>query len=285
MNASHVETGEVSDMEIIFFLFFIVAIFFVFVIISPNSTEKLDWKSEKSEQSNIYLPPKITDKFNLKKNELKFDTELSRLLDSSSASDKFTPPDKQIFDVELLKKIEWRRFEEVCAAYLKEIGFICKMQDFGADGGIDIHLYWGNEENRVALVQCKAWPDSLVGVKPIRELYGVMKSESVKKAFFMTSNDFTKEAKNFAKAKSLTLMTGAELVRRVNLLSEEQVKKLLTIATMGDFTTPTCAKCGKKMIVRLGNPNFWGCTSYPRCRNKLKIKAVSQTKTRPNILY
>ncbi|MBC7755395.1 MAG: topoisomerase DNA-binding C4 zinc finger domain-containing protein [Bdellovibrio sp.] len=25
------------------------------------------------------------------------------------------------------------------------------------------------------------------------------------------------------------------------------------------------------MIFRNGNPNFWGCTNYPNCRNTMKI--------------
>jgi len=273
-------------MEIVLFLFFIFAIFVVFQIISQNSPEKLDWRRVVNEQFNTTVSPKVTDKFDFARKNQKFDTEPIKLLDTYTVSNKFNPYlETQKFDIELLKKIEWRRFEEVCAAYLKAIGFICKTQDFGADGGIDIHLYWGNDKNRVAIVQCKAWPDSLVGVKPIRELYGVMKSENVKKAFFMTSNEFTKEAKNFASDKSLTLMTGSELVRRVNSLSTEQVKKLLVIATTGDFTTPTCAKCGKKMVIRSGKTNFWGCTSYPRCKNKIKLKVSTKTKTRLNTFY
>lgn len=174
-------------------------------------------------------------------------------------------------NIELLKKIEWRRFEELCAAYFKEIGFLPKTQNFGADGGIDIHLFWKGLNHKVGIVQCKAWPDGLVGVAQVRELYGVMMSEKVRKAFFMTSNDFSKDAKKFAVDKNLTLITGVELIGKINKLSEEQKRKLFNLATVGDYTIPSCAGCGAKMIFRNGNPNFWGCTNYPNCRNTMKI--------------
>jgi len=41
-----------------------------------------------------------------------------------------------------------------------------------------------------------------------------------------------------------------------------------SFATAGDYTTPTCASCGVKMIVRTpkaGGKAFWGCVNYPRC--------------------
>ncbi len=178
-------------------------------------------------------------------------------------------------NIDLLKKIEWRRFEELCAAYFKEIGFLPKTQSFGSDGGIDIHLFWKGLNQKVGIVQCKAWPDSLVGVAQVRELYGVMMSEKVRKAFFITSNDFSKDAKKFAVDKNLTLITGIELIGKINKLNKVQKEKLFNLATAGNYTIPTCVGCGAKMIFRNGSPDFWGCTNYPNCRKTMKINRRS----------
>lgn len=62
----------------------------------------------------------------------------------------------------------------------------------------DIAYPQGFEMMPTAIVQCKAWGDSYVGVKPIRELLGVMVHENVPRAFFMASGKYSEEAKAFA---------------------------------------------------------------------------------------
>src|SRR2546422_9510230 len=42
---------------------------------------------------------------------------------------------------ELLKHLEWRRLEELCAAYFEELGFRTGITHDRADGGVDISLY------------------------------------------------------------------------------------------------------------------------------------------------
>jgi ssDNA-binding Zn-finger/Zn-ribbon topoisomerase 1 len=35
---------------------------------------------------------------------------------------------------------------------------------------------------------------------------------------------------------------------------------------------PTCSSCGKKMTLRNSDyGDFWGCTGYPECRNRMPI--------------
>src|SRR5688500_11700889 len=42
---------------------------------------------------------------------------------------------------ELLKRLDWRRFEELCAAYFEALGFTTELAGAGADGGVDIKVY------------------------------------------------------------------------------------------------------------------------------------------------
>lgn len=193
-------------------------------------------------------------------------------------SSSFTRKNSHVTDphtkwtLELLRIIEWKRFEEICADYFEEIGFTAKTQKSGADGGIDIHLFWRDSPKHVAIAQCKAWATSKIGVAQVRELYGVMMSEGVREAFFLATGDFTEDAKKFVQDKNLTLVTGTELIRRINELPDERKGKLLIKATWGDYTTPTCASCGTKMVRRKGKLEFWGCVNFPSCRTTMKIK-------------
>jgi hypothetical protein len=50
-------------------------------------------------------------------------------------------------------------------------------------------------------------------------------------------------------------------------------------STMKDDSSPTCPKCGSKMVLRTAKSGanaggqFWGCANFPRCRSVLAIKA------------
>jgi len=182
---------------------------------------------------------------------------------------------------ELINSLEWKRFEELCAGYFNEKGYKAKVTRQGADGGIDIHLFKESYSLTKAfgIVQCKAWNTYKVGVKPIRELYGVMSAEQAPLAIFITSGVYTKEAEEFSKGKHLKLISGSSLLELIQALPEEQQQILLRQITKGDYLTPSCPSCGIKMTQRttkkgknIGN-KFWGCINFPKCRNTLHIKA------------
>jgi restriction system protein len=51
------------------------------------------------------------------------------------------------------------------------------------------------------IVQCKHWRSRLVGVKPLRELWGVLSDEKADGAIFITSGSFSADALAFAQGK------------------------------------------------------------------------------------
>lgn len=175
----------------------------------------------------------------------------------------------------VLTCLEWKRFETVCAEYLRLIGHNANETRIGADGGVDIIVHKEGQEKPVAIVQCKAWNTYKVGVKPVRELFGLMAAERITNGIFITSGEFTSEAKDFAQGKRLKLIDGVKLLNAIQQLSVEKQAQLLAVALGGDYTTPTCPKCGIKMILRTGQKGrssgnkFWGCANYPRCRSTL----------------
>jgi restriction system protein len=177
---------------------------------------------------------------------------------------------------EILGVLEWKRFETVCAEYLRLIGYNPKETRIGADGGVDIWIYKQGMERPFGIVQCKAWNTYKVGVKPVRELYGVMSHEKVANGLFITSGVFTSEAIAFAEGKLITMFSGHEFLAKIKQLSEEDQKTLLMIALEGDYWIPTCPQCGIKMVLRQGpgeTKSFWGCVKYPKCKATLGYKS------------
>jgi len=171
---------------------------------------------------------------------------------------------------ELLKQLEWRRFEELCAAYYQALGFRTDVAHAGAGGGVDIKLYEQGAERAKSVVQCQPWNAYRVGIKPVRDLLATVSSANVAEGVLVTSGKFTQEARDFArKEKTISLIDGTELLARINALAPEQALGLLRFATEGDFQTPTCPTCALKMIPRKSTTHgrkFWGCRNYPSCK-------------------
>jgi hypothetical protein len=181
-----------------------------------------------------------------------------------------------VWSLELLRELEWKRFEDVVAAYFRWEGLRAKTTRIGPDGGVDVYLYRDGEAAPLAVVQCKAWNAYKVGVKPVRELLGVMAAGKIARGYFITTGLFTEEALGFAHSNPIKLIDGAELLRRVQSLPEGARSQLLEAATNGDYTTPTCPRCGVKMVTRTSSTDqstFWGCRHFPRCRQTFKISS------------
>ena len=184
-----------------------------------------------------------------------------------------TKPKITEWSLDLLKVLEWKRFEMLCAEYFRVLGKRVETIAQGADGGIDARIYKKDSDVLEFAIQCKSW-NSIVGVKHVRELFGVMAHESAGKGIFMTTSWFSDDAKQFAAEHKdkLFLLDGEKFISMISNLPDEKRKIILEFSTEGDYTTPTCASCGIKMIQRPGKGgDFWGCLNFPRCRSTLKI--------------
>jgi restriction system protein len=187
----------------------------------------------------------------------------------------------------LLKALEWKRFEQLSALYFRTLKFKVEEADVGPDGGIDLRLYAEGVSPHGArrpdiIVQCKAWNTWKVGVKELRELFGVMAAEGVSEGIFVTSSSFTHEAAAFARGKNIALIDGDDFLRKICDLPAEDQSRLLAAATAGDFSTPTCPSCATKMVRRAAKNNgelFWGCPRFPACRRTMQISATAQNQS------
>ncbi len=191
------------------------------------------------------------------------------------------PPAPQAPDtwtLDLIDRVEWKRFEDLCCEFYREMNIRAETTRLGADGGIDIRLFQNEAAPAqvTAIVQCKALSKP-VGVTTVRELRGVMAHEQVEKAFFMAPRGFTEDARVFARANGIILLDGKLFLAMLQRLPEASAKRLLDFATAGDWTIPTCPKCGAKMTARDSKRGrFWGCSSFPRCHAKVNMRASAR---------
>lgn len=175
--------------------------------------------------------------------------------------------------IDTIRELPWREFEQLLAEAFRRQGYSVAETGPGADGGIDLEL---TRDGDTSLVQCKQWRSRKVGVKPVRELYGVVASRAVSGGVFVTSGDYTGEARRFAESVPLDLIAGPELEAMVRNV-QRQPMDAAPVPVGVKSSAPQCPKCGSSMIRRTARrgrstgQDFWGCSEYPRCRGTRSI--------------
>ena len=105
--------------------------------------------------------------------------------------------------------LSWQQFEALVGEVFRRQGYrVLENPGGGPDGGVDLRL---GKDGKKVYVQCKHWKKKNVGVKPVRELYGVMKAKGADEGIVVTSGAFTREARAFARGKPLQLIKGEKL--------------------------------------------------------------------------
>jgi restriction system protein len=196
---------------------------------------------------------------------------------SQAATHRGQRPPSNVWSARVFDDIEWRRFEALCASLFGQAGFETRSQSHGADGGVDIWLHSQHADGPAAVVQCKHWLGKPVGVKEVREFYGVMASHKLQRGTFATSSTFTADARQFAKDNGISALDGQGLLALISRRTPAQQESLLAIAYEGEYWRPTCASCGLKMVERSpkkGSTAFWGCAQFPKCRTTLPMRAA-----------
>jgi restriction system protein len=174
--------------------------------------------------------------------------------------------DRRRFDgTEDPASLKWGEFERLIAEFYRRTGAtVASRGGPKADGGVDLMLK--ETSGQKLIVQCKHWKNRLVGVKPLRELWGVLGDEMADGAIFITSGSYSADALAFARGKKLDLIDGPRLRAMI-----AEVKRSRASTPLNGASSPVCPRCGSPMVLRTArrgaNPGkqFWGCSTYPNC--------------------
>lgn len=179
-----------------------------------------------------------------------------------------------------LNGLNWIQFEGLLGEFYRQQGYQVK-QNFSQqpDGGVDIEL---TKFGKVSLVQCKHWKARKVGVKVIREMYGILLDRKADKMIIATSGEFTLEAQRFAQGKGLELINGSQLISMLAQAKNPAIEttepieqQLLNSETTTPSTSLICPRCNSELILRTAKRGtnagmqFYGCSGFPRCRYTL----------------
>ncbi len=169
-----------------------------------------------------------------------------------------------------IRQLSWRKFEDLITEAYKQNGYrIVREPVSGSDNGIDIIV---NKEDIETLVQCKQWRSRKLGVKVVREMYGILSGSYADEVHIVSTGRVTNDALSFARGKPIKLIYGQELLK---LISDAQ--KSTSESNQITESEKTCPECGSEMVLRkarkgknAGN-EFWGCVQFPKCRGTVSV--------------
>jgi restriction system protein len=197
-------------------------------------------------------------------------------------------------DFSKIRGLSWQEFEQLVGEAYRRQGY--SVREFGgggADGGVDLVL---RRDGQTTLVQCKQWKAWSVGVKVVRELYGVMTAEKASRGVLVSCGRFTRDAEAFAEGKPIDLVDGDALwllvegAQRGNRPVAPAPTAPVPLATaaippaaqrttvqpvvemISTPATPPCPECSAPMVLRTARrgdkagSTFFGCSRFPGCR-------------------
>jgi len=112
-----------------------------------------------------------------------------------------------------LNSMSGKEFETLIKQLVSAMGFGIERCSVGPDGGIDIlaSTYKDLVSGRY-VIQCKRYSHK-VGVRAVRELFGVVTAEGANKGILITNSTFTKPARDFVEGKPIELIDGLQLMQ------------------------------------------------------------------------
>ncbi len=177
--------------------------------------------------------------------------------------------------IEHVRQLSWRQFESIVGEAFRRRGYtVMENAVDGPDGGIDLVL---RKDGAKYYVQCKQWKQTKVGVKPIRELYGVIAAGDAAGGFFVASGEYTIDARDFARKCAIELIDGPRLADMIAQAREPEsfmdpTNRKHVEPVVNHSANLACPICGAAMVRRTAKrgthagSEFKGCSLYPRCR-------------------
>jgi hypothetical protein len=167
------------------------------------------------------------------------------------------------FSADVLARIEWKRFEELVAAYYNKTGVVAVRTKSGPASPVHVKICWKGEQRPFAYVQCIAQPPSVIESKALQAFVSALAADNIRRGYVVTAGRFSVAARDFAAENHLTLLSGDTLIDKLNALPLSARNEIMQAVSAGDYTVPSCPKCESGMVKSAGNLAVWQCPKHP----------------------
>lgn len=159
-----------------------------------------------------------------------------------------------------LRQLAPDRFEDWCAARLRDLGYDVRVVGKQGDHGIDLVA---RRDGETAAVQCRRFAQTTAVTEPqLRDLYGAMHALGASHTIMITTGHYTSAARSWATGKPIQLWGPEDLMAAE--LRPEPAPAPAAAVDLG-----RCPSCRSALVGRTNRrtgEGFVGCTGYPRCR-------------------
>lgn len=221
-----------------------------------------------------------------KKQKKKVNRKSNNSVKSQRQHSKQSRPDQEILNSSL-ESMSGAEFERLLALYFRDQGFtVHEVGIGGRDGGVDII----DQRGEKTAVQAKCYANhNLVDVKVVRELVGAKRNHDCILTLLITTSDLTGPARTEAEQFKVDYWHGGIIEQKLKSWGKwkpgnKESKKIPktvkpTISELQSaqnqlaVSSDSTCTCGAPMIKRKSREGneFWGCTSFPKCRHTRSI--------------
>ena len=181
--------------------------------------------------------------------------------------------DEKAWSAALLRRMDWRRFGDLCVAYYRETGKYCTVTPLAGSKGIDIRLFDVLGGPATGIARCWGWGVHRVPSVQLTELKAIMLREKIPRGAWMTNARFGDDIVRFGEANRIAALDCRRVFVMLENLPPESRRHLFELATEGDWSTPTCPVCESKMSLRKGvDAGYWACRKFPVCDSTMKAR-------------
>lgn len=109
--------------------------------------------------------------------------------------------------LEHVREMSWENFASVMREALRRDGY--RVEEINQEP-VDFKVAKGS---RIAIVSCKRWKAAQSGIGPLRDLHDAKERHDAGECIYVTAGDFTANARDFARQKSIRLIEGRALAK------------------------------------------------------------------------
>ncbi len=161
------------------------------------------------------------------------------------------PIERARFSVPLLRQMDWKKLQELVTVMLTRAGFQTEIAYVRPDAAFALTVMHPSKGTRTdAFVQCPPWGNLSVDLNMVKELFNAVLAEGASRGIFITPGEFSDEARTFAAMRPLELIDGQSMLRSLLKMGEDEQEYYLKMATIGQYTVPSCPACSTRMELR-----------------------------------
>jgi len=170
-----------------------------------------------------------------------------------------------------IDKMEGVQFEKYLGHLFRGKGYKAEVTKAAGDYGADLIL---QKDGKKIVVQAKRYSKN-VGIKAVQEAQASIAHYRAAEAWVVTNSDYTAAAYELAKSNKVKLINRDALIELILGMNPGATPTPKAVMAEVPFDEMSCPKCESKLVLRNGpKGQFYGCSSFPKCRHIKQIEAV-----------